>query len=581
MTVGTFITKFSLPLLLAIIIPYGMLAQYSLQINTPTTIVGCTNNCLPITLTHPNFKSTTAYNVSSTLYQSISTPLANSITLADDVFSPVIPIGFDFCFYGNTFNTCVIGSNGLIGFNPTFANISCYNNTAITLPYANGTFPNKVIAMPFIDVDPSAGGTISYQTTGVAPNRKFTVAFNNVVLFSGASSVNNSFYAVLFETTNQIEIHIGNKGVINSANPTSLDSSTLGVQDFSTNSFTCPPNRNGGVWSATNEAWKFEPSGPNNFTVQWNLNGSNISAQALADTVCFASTGANTLWVKYTNLCPPFILTDTIFVSKVNPKIDSFTVVQPVCKYNKGSITVHASSNFMPLLYNHDGGPFGNNPTFNNLTAYSSGLDSFFVQDASGCFVFGTQALLSQSTLNSTLSAASQAKCDSSDVNACASFGGGPLPLIYWWSNGDSTLCSDSIKVYTTRVFYVKDALNCIDSSVAFPVIKYIDGKIDTVTRPNCPNADGKISVSGLNGVAPYTFFWINNGATTSTITNLMGNATYTCVITDAVGCSTQLGVDLKFKKLLVFNVITQKATCGFPNGSFSLTPVIGTPPYT
>ena len=38
------------------------------------------------------------------------------VPLSDDDVSPLIPLGFDFCFYGNTYSEVNIGSNGWIGF---------------------------------------------------------------------------------------------------------------------------------------------------------------------------------------------------------------------------------------------------------------------------------------------------------------------------------------------------------------------------------------------------------------------------------------------------------------------------------
>lgn len=59
------------------------------------------------------------------------------ITLSDDSYSGVVPIGFSFNFYGTNKTQCVIGSNGVVTFNLTKANGYC--------PWAlggAGTLPN-------------------------------------------------------------------------------------------------------------------------------------------------------------------------------------------------------------------------------------------------------------------------------------------------------------------------------------------------------------------------------------------------------------------------------------------------------
>ena len=43
----------------------------------------------------------------------------------DDSWTGVLPIPFDFCFYGNTYDEIVVGANGLITFDVTRANMYC------------------------------------------------------------------------------------------------------------------------------------------------------------------------------------------------------------------------------------------------------------------------------------------------------------------------------------------------------------------------------------------------------------------------------------------------------------------------
>jgi hypothetical protein len=43
--------------------------------------------------------------------------LANPVSVnIDDVWSPVVTLPFNFCFYGNNYNQCLIGSNGVLTF---------------------------------------------------------------------------------------------------------------------------------------------------------------------------------------------------------------------------------------------------------------------------------------------------------------------------------------------------------------------------------------------------------------------------------------------------------------------------------
>lgn len=100
----------------------------------------------------------------------------------DDCVTGQINIGFPFNFYGNTYTTAVIQSNGIVGFGPfTYTGYMPY-----AIP-ANGD-PDNYIAGFYADIDIRYGGSITYQTIGTAPNRKFVVSYNNVVPYNMGSS---------------------------------------------------------------------------------------------------------------------------------------------------------------------------------------------------------------------------------------------------------------------------------------------------------------------------------------------------------------------------------------------------------
>ena len=117
-------------------------------------------------------------------------------TACDDCVTGQIPIGFNYTFFGNTYNNAVIQSNGILGFGAfTFTGYSAFAIPA-------GGLPNNYIAGFFADIDIRFGGTITYQTIGVAPNRSFVVSYNNVVPYNFGSSAGTgtaSFQIVLNE----------------------------------------------------------------------------------------------------------------------------------------------------------------------------------------------------------------------------------------------------------------------------------------------------------------------------------------------------------------------------------------------
>lgn len=124
----------------------------------------------------------------------------------DDIFSNnVIPLGFDFEYYGVTFSSCVISANNFISFDTTLAGqFSAWTWGSAT---SNGNLKLAVM-LGFQDLYPPAGGTIKYQTFGTPGSRRFVVEYCQLPKFAGsceAYKVTNQ--VILYEGTNIIEFH--------------------------------------------------------------------------------------------------------------------------------------------------------------------------------------------------------------------------------------------------------------------------------------------------------------------------------------------------------------------------------------
>ena len=169
----------------------------------------CGTNCAHLNASFFQTGNTTSYGVSSIPY----TPFAyNSGTATlvniDDVWSSVISLPFNFCFFGNAYNQLVIGANGLITFDLTQAGGYCIWNTTASgsLPTTN-VYGNSIFG-PYHDIDPSLGGNIYYHVIGSAPCRTFIVSYDGVPmfdsgLFSSCWGISNATQQiVLYETTN-------------------------------------------------------------------------------------------------------------------------------------------------------------------------------------------------------------------------------------------------------------------------------------------------------------------------------------------------------------------------------------------
>jgi hypothetical protein len=75
----------------------------SISAGSNTTI--CRGNCASLAATIATLNTTSSYSVGSIPYAPFPFGVGTTaIPNVDDVWSSVIPIGFNFCFFGNTFN---------------------------------------------------------------------------------------------------------------------------------------------------------------------------------------------------------------------------------------------------------------------------------------------------------------------------------------------------------------------------------------------------------------------------------------------------------------------------------------------
>ena len=200
-----------------------------------------------------NPNQTTNYSVSNIPYVA-QTNMGTQLFMTDDSQQGPFQIGFNFCFYGQTYSQFYVGSNGWISFTggqPT-------TFTTQTLPTANALVPKNCIMGPWQDWHPGIGGQVRYQVSGVAPCRKLTVSWIGVPMFSCTGN-QGTFHIVIYESSNYIENYIQNK-------PACLQwqggTATQGIHNVAGTLAVTVPGRNSTAWTATNDAWKWTPSGP-------------------------------------------------------------------------------------------------------------------------------------------------------------------------------------------------------------------------------------------------------------------------------------------------------------------------------
>jgi len=141
-----------------------------------------------------------------------ASPLALS---GDDENSGPIPIGFDFPFYGDSFDVVYVSSNGWLSFT---SDRSSYGNPP-ALPASGPTVPENLLAPFWDDLDLRGAPAVSYHGDA----SRFVVQFTDVGRFSSAARL--TFQVVLFPSGRIVFQYLSMLGV--------LDSATVGIQNGS------------------------------------------------------------------------------------------------------------------------------------------------------------------------------------------------------------------------------------------------------------------------------------------------------------------------------------------------------------
>jgi len=231
------------------------------------TMPSCFNPCASVPLTADVFETgaPTSYQVCQIDYSPPYPYTAGtgfSIGV-DDLWTGLITLPFNFCFFGTNYNQCVVGANGLLSFNTAYATAFCPWAFTETVPNAN--LPLNSIFGPYHDIDPSVCGDARYAIQGNYPCRVFIVNYDHVCQFD-CNSLISTHQIVLYETTNVIEVYIENKPTCATWN---AGNAVIGVQNATGTAGYVAPGRQTGPWSATNEGWRFTPNGAPNYVVEW------------------------------------------------------------------------------------------------------------------------------------------------------------------------------------------------------------------------------------------------------------------------------------------------------------------------
>jgi gliding motility-associated-like protein len=374
-----------------------------IQLPVKEIVLPCGTTCTSITATVPHIRQSDDYTVQSIPYQPFlyagdGTEL--TALYADDIYSSIINLPFPVCFYGTTYNSLVVGSNGIVTFDITNAGrrnnfrqtVSFSNTTPVLIPFAGGVqnslsqtyYPKAAIMGVYHDVFPFNNGSrrIEWRIEGTAPKRRFIASFRDVPMYS-CTSLSATHQMIVYESTGVVEVYVQDKPVCTAWNE---GLAILGIQNSDRNKANFPAGKNTSRWGSMNmnEAYRFTPSsGLSKFKKAELMSGENVVA--IADT---ASAANGTLSLNFANVCPTadstrYILRvtyqachsttqelsfeDTLTIKKYWLDI-SLQKTDPTCTAG-GSFIVNTTGTAASLLYSLNGGQPQASPVFNNLPA--------------------------------------------------------------------------------------------------------------------------------------------------------------------------------------------------------------------
>ncbi|MPS72349.1 MAG: T9SS type B sorting domain-containing protein [Chryseobacterium sp.] len=283
--------------------------------NTSTQLSCGAGACIGLTVNNiPTTFLTTSYQVEPQNYAPAipfneGTPLNAD---SDDAFSDIIPLPFNFCFYGETYDKLVISTNGFITFDTKQAGLASNPNILEANP--STLLPKNSIfgVMQDLIFSKTGEGDIYYTVTGTAPCRKFIVSFYKARI-TGCTETSTS-QIVLSEFSNEIEVIVENKPL--PCTTAKFKESLIGIMNAEGTNGLSPSGRNAVVWQSGNESWKFRPEGAE---VQPNIVWKNSSGQIVGNTAtidaCPTKNEKYTVTLDYLVCTKSFTISDDIDVT--------------------------------------------------------------------------------------------------------------------------------------------------------------------------------------------------------------------------------------------------------------------------
>lgn len=554
----------------------------------------CATNCTNLTATPFHAGATNTYTVASIphappiAYNQAGGTVVSAGT--DDVWSPIINLPFPFCFYGQTYTTCKVGSNGAIDLGPAAG--GGYHPWSYTqdCPNAGLTDDGDIFGV-LQDIDPSVCGQIKWYLLGTAPCRIFVVSFNNICHYS-CTNLQSRTMMVLYETTNVIDVYVESKPTCGGWNG---GHGIIGIQNQTGTAGIAAPGRNTnpGNWTVnTPEGWRFTPNGAPIYTVEW-YDGATLLGTGNNINVCPSGTSTTyTAQVTYTRCDGVQIVeTDNVSVNYGNLPAPAVATGDETCDgANDGTVSIDNAPGSGPYTVDIAG---PSNQQFiepntaggvANFSGLPDGNYTYTVTDAGGCTFTGNFTINPGPTCCTVAAVGTDLLCNGDNSGTVTANPTGSAPFSYSWTNGAGTNQVGTNLPAGSYTVTLTDNIGCTANANVVITEPAALNATNTPTNVSCFGAcDGQIDITAPSGGTPPYQYNINAGAFSgaSSFPNLC-QGSYNVIMEDANNCQfIMAGINVtEPTDLTLAETANTAATCGLSNGSFTVNAGGGTPAY-
>jgi hypothetical protein len=224
---------------------------------------------------------------------------------------------------------------------------------------------------------------------------------------------------------------------------------------------------------------------------------------------------------------------------------------------------------------------WSNGATTNAISGVGAGQYPCVLTDINGCPA--TVNVIVPSLSNLTVAATTQnITCGGQSTgNITLNASQGVEPYAFTWAGNTATTPALSNLPAGTYECTVVDASGCIVIiSNTLTELSNLAAAANG-TEVLCNSAQtGNLEISAANGVAPYTYQWTGTSNTSTYVTSV-GPGTYTCVVTDALGCTDTVSTILAVTDLAAAATASNPLCSGSNTGSVTVVASGGTGPYT